>query len=54
MIRLLLNLNVYILIRLGKLVTRFCARRMKSHFPDAYGGDIATAVFATGLDCPVS
>ena len=32
----------------------FVLARMKSHFQDAYGGDIAAAVFATGLDCPVS
>ena len=28
--------------------------RMKSHFQEAFGGEIAAAVFATGLDCPVS
>ena len=32
----------------------FVVARMKSHFQDAFGGEIAASVFATGLDCPVS
>ena len=32
----------------------FVLARMKSHFQDAFGGDIAASVLATGIDCPVS
>ncbi len=32
----------------------FVMARMRSHFQDSFGGEIAASVFATGLDCPVS
>ncbi len=37
----------------GKLLD-FVMARMRSHFQDSFGGEIAAAVFATELDCPVS
>ena len=56
MVRLLLSANVSLSFStfLDGALLDFVLARMKSHFQDAYGGDIAAAVFATGLDCPVS
>lgn len=56
LVRLLLNANVSLSFSsfLDGPLLDFVLARMKSHFQDAYGGDITAAVFATGLDCPVS
>lgn len=56
LVRLLLSANISLSCSsfLEGPLLDFVLARMKSHFQDAYGGDIAAAVFATGLDCPVS
>ena len=56
LVRLLLSANISLSFSsfLEGTLLDFVLARMKSHFQDAYGGDIAAAVFATGLDCPVS
>ncbi len=56
LVRLLLSCNVSLSFSsfLDGALLDFVLARMKSHFQESYGGDIAAAVFATGLDCPVS
>lgn len=56
LVRLLLSANVSLSFSsfLEGDLLNFVLARMKSHFQDAFGGDITASVFATGIDCPVS